>query len=999
MVKDKGLLQRRCRANVPDVVFVTMQPLGQSPNDQSPHGGETPEGGAGKPRPEGPPPPSPLQDNPLLSLDGVRSLDLRAHDFDRSLGPDSQSRSGRQARPPLSREIPDIIKDLGNTERIRSQFTIDSLKPLGSGGMGVVVSGFDPTLNRTQAIKVLTAPPSPEAVERFRGEAALIAALSHPNLVKIYSYGVSNEGRPFFVMDRVEQARTLDAVTENYFDAAVTDPTTVEWRNRDHQLVRYFLETVRAVEYLHLRGIVHHDLKPSNILISTEKAPATEGSPAEQRRVFVTDFGLSTSTDLTGGSPAGHAPAEAPGFRGTVCYAAPEQLPGRGPVTPRTDVYQLGLILRQIVLNEPPFERDGASSGREILKRLGEARDPVALYGDPFAVNAALPRELVAIIHKATAIDPAARYATAGELRADLEAFLDGRWVAGLATTLPLKDKVPYGLDVTRRTIGRWIGANKVLAAVLALTAAGGVGGTKYLLDRESQAATAKLNEERDKAERERIVLVTEQARQRVAEALPLTRQLADTGNLAAAVALVQPEVVVELRRNAHGDKEILDSLQLLERETAERRLILDLRKLELKAYASAFDESGPEILGEFDLEALHAARAVYLPDGLTPAGIEKFKSWMEEAHYTPRQRRELMERLTQLSVIIMSVEAGALPWSSRLEREERLRLSAECDAIAAMAKGCRVTTLEISEGFAAPTTIERIKFLIEKTDNPEIPNRLKDNGGFGCDLTLSTFFNLFGRSYPLKESLAASALRYAESARSANTDAFLDNILFARLSLLVEGEPVKERYRRHLTACTALISAYGLLESEGIQNRALALEILNRTREGKILSLMLPPIDRPSDRGVVNKVRDIVARDSVLGSTPEAKLAIGFILVTDTINSDLTEETARELRSDTRFADDAILLSVIHRVNSNRELDPSDVETLLKSGIKTRTPFFALRVLISVQRFDEAIELAEELRRNNPGWIFLFRTFSGALEPLRERFPERFEKAIELPN
>ncbi len=980
---------------MPDVVFVTMQPLGQSPNDQSPHRGDTPGGGTGNPHPQGPPPPSPPQDNPLLSLDGVNSLDLRAHDFDRSLSPDSQSRSGRQARPPLSREVPDIIADLGNTERIRSQFTIESLRPLGSGGMGVVVSGFDPTLNRTQAIKVLTANPSPEAVERFRGEAALIAALSHPNLVKIYSYGVSNEGRPFFVMDRVEQARTLDAVTESYFDAAVTDPTTVEWRSRDHQLVRYFLETVRAVEHLHSRGIIHHDLKPSNILISTEKAPAADGSPAEQRRVFVTDFGLSTSTDLTSAPAAGSSPAEAPGFRGTVAYAAPEQLPGRGPVTPRTDVYQLGLILRQIVLNEAPFETVGVSSGREILKRLGEARDPVALYGDPLATNPALPRELVAIIHKAIAVDPATRYATAGELRADLEAFLDGRWVAGLATTLPLKDKVPYGLDVTRRTIGRWIGANKVLAAVLALTAAGGVGGTKYLLDRESQAATAKLNEEREKAERAQITLLTEQARQRVAEALPLTRQLADAGNLPAAVALVQPEVVAELRRNAHGDKEILDSLQVLERETAERRLILELRKLELKAYASAFDETGPAILGKFDLEALRAARAVYLPDGLTPAGIEKFKNWMEEVHYTPRQRRELMERLTQLSMIIMSVEGGRVPWSATLTPEVRAANRATCDSIQAVAEGCRVRSVELEEGFAAPMTIHRVKFLIERAENPDIPNRSPNTAMLGCDESLSMFFNLFGRTYPLTEAQIAKALPYAESARNANKDSFLDHIVFARLSLLVEGEPPKERLKRQTTSLESLLVAFEQLKIAGIDDHAVVLEIMNLSTATNKLSLSVPATERPLARDTAIKVREIIGSDGRIRETPEGQLALGFLLAREMVGSDSTEEMTRALRSIPAFAEDAIFLSVMNRIRLDHVLDRDDAKHLLESGIEERAPLLTVQLLSELGRVDEAIALLEKIDQADSGWGEHLRARPSALLSLRRAYPDRFERVI----
>ena len=265
------------------------------------------------------------------SLQYLQSIDLRPKRFDVSVDLTQSSSPENKSPPPKPATIEEILEDLKATPAFQAKFTPTSISEIGSGGMGVVVTAYDPTLGRTQAIKILTGTPTLEATERFKAEARVIAALNDPSLVKIYDFGVSRGGRPYFVMDLVKDAQTLEDSIGQFFKAAVSDPTKVQWRSRDNQLIRYFLETLRAVEYLHDNNIIHHDLKPANILISSEGPTSSNSVPTNLRRVFVTDFGLSRAdslrdSDTSGMSTTPEGSNKSSGFAGTLRYAQPSSL-------------------------------------------------------------------------------------------------------------------------------------------------------------------------------------------------------------------------------------------------------------------------------------------------------------------------------------------------------------------------------------------------------------------------------------------------------------------------------------------------------------------------------------------------------------------------------------------------------------------------------------------------------------------------------------------------
>ncbi|HEY1189075.1 MAG TPA: bifunctional serine/threonine-protein kinase/formylglycine-generating enzyme family protein [Gemmata sp.] len=195
------------------------------------------------------------------------------------------------------------------------------LRVLGGGTFGRVYLGFDPEIERYVAIKTPILPP--DSRRAFLKEARVIADLHHENICPVYDVGTLND-LPFIVM-RFIPGGTLDD--------RITSPLTV------NEALKFVGQIARGLEAAHARGVIHRDLKPANILYD-----------ANSDQLLLTDFGiarwLESATATTGG------------VKGTPMYMAPEQWgPGGsfGDVSPRTDVYSLGVILSRLLTGAPPF--------------------------------------------------------------------------------------------------------------------------------------------------------------------------------------------------------------------------------------------------------------------------------------------------------------------------------------------------------------------------------------------------------------------------------------------------------------------------------------------------------------------------------------------------------------------------------------------------------------------------------------------------------------------
>ena len=264
------------------------------------------------------------------------------------------------------------------------------LKPLGSGGMGVVYQGRDSRLDRLAAIKVLS--PGVEAdqrrMRRFLLEAKAASALNHPNVATIYEIGESDSGR-FIAMEYVD-GQTLAARIKS-------SPLGVG------QIVEIGIQIADALDEAHSKGIIHRDVKPANIMLTV------------RGQVKVLDFGLAKIAACEGRTFLGGSGAETatvPGLvLGTVQYMSPEQVLGQD-LDQRTDLFSLGVVLYEMATGRPPFAGVTAT----------ETMDQV-LHQEPEAItrlNPRVPLELKHIVNKALEKDRKARYPSAKDLLADL---------------------------------------------------------------------------------------------------------------------------------------------------------------------------------------------------------------------------------------------------------------------------------------------------------------------------------------------------------------------------------------------------------------------------------------------------------------------------------------------------------------------------------------------------------------------------------------------------
>ncbi|HEX5947946.1 MAG TPA: Stk1 family PASTA domain-containing Ser/Thr kinase, partial [Actinomycetota bacterium] len=262
---------------------------------------------------------------------------------------------------------------------LAGRYEIDSL--LGQGGMARVFRGNDRVLDRTVAIKVLSPQfaDDDQFVTRFRREAQAAAGLNHPNIVSVYDTG--DQGDVHFIVMEYIEGRTLRDVIRG------EGPLLPERGAEIGEAV------ARALSTAHQAGLVHRDIKPGNIMLTRDG------------EVKVMDFGIArTST--------GDTLTQTAAVLGTASYLSPEQAQGHS-VDARSDLYSLGCVLYEMLTGRAPFIGD--SPVAIAYKHVKE--DPVP----PSHLNPDVPPTLDAVVMKCMAKNPANRYETAEELRADLE--------------------------------------------------------------------------------------------------------------------------------------------------------------------------------------------------------------------------------------------------------------------------------------------------------------------------------------------------------------------------------------------------------------------------------------------------------------------------------------------------------------------------------------------------------------------------------------------------
>lgn len=292
------------------------------------------------------------------------------------------------------------------------------LKPLGFGGMGVVYLAEQDSPRRAVALKLLRLDTASDAqVARFEQEAELLGRLVHPGIARVYEAGwteTETGRRPFFAMEFVEGRPLTEYAAERALDLTAR--------------LRLVSQVAEAVHYAHGRGIVHRDLKPTNVFVDARGEPR------------VLDFGV--ARPLGEGSRA----TKTGQLVGTLAYMSPEQASGRFEVSPRADVYSLGVILYELLTGRLPIATEHVPL-HEAVRRVRED-EPIAAG----AIRRELRGDLDTILGKALAKEPERRYASAAELAEDLRLFLEHR---------PIRARRPTSLYVAWKLVRR----HRLLAA------------------------------------------------------------------------------------------------------------------------------------------------------------------------------------------------------------------------------------------------------------------------------------------------------------------------------------------------------------------------------------------------------------------------------------------------------------------------------------------------------------------------------------------------------
>lgn len=327
-------------------------------------------------------------------VQGLRSLDQNSESTSTIVVPPSLARVARNAlRSNGSGESPDVSLDPGFrlARKLKEghcrlgRFELES--ELGVGSFGYVFRARDTQLDRTVALKIQRAGcfASDEEIERFLREARSVAQLKHPGIVAIH--------------DTVRTEDEVCYLVTEYVEGESLESRLQSGRLDNREVARLVAEIADALQYAHDHGVVHRDVKPSNILVDNDDHP------------HVMDFGLAKRD-------VGETMTSEGRIMGTPAYMSPEQASGLShQVDARSDIFSLGVVLYEMLTGERPFQ-----GNRRMLLLQVMQDEPRPLR----QLEGTLPRDLETICLKALAKSPARRYQSSAEVADDLRHFLRG---------------------------------------------------------------------------------------------------------------------------------------------------------------------------------------------------------------------------------------------------------------------------------------------------------------------------------------------------------------------------------------------------------------------------------------------------------------------------------------------------------------------------------------------------------------------------------------------
>lgn len=334
----------------------------------------------------------------------------------------------------LCERVPKPWDSSCNSQDGRTIGDFELLHELGRGGEGVVYKARQKSLQRVVAVKVMRHERFAQAsdVERFRRDSTMLASLQHPNIVQIYFAGESETG-PYFAMELMA-------------DGSLKQKLANGWLPTPKQAAELARVLAEAMQCAHAKKIVHRDLKPANILLQSDGTPK------------IVDFGM--AKELNSGDSSTISGA----IVGTASYMSPEQAKGQRADFP-CDIYGLGAVLYELLTGRPPFV------GSSLVETLDKVRRQ-----EPLPIRQLIPTtplDMEVICLKCLEKDPTQRYASAGELAADLKRFLHDE---------PILARLPGITELAVQLIRRQKFGRNAVAWGWAIMLAGGINVVGFLV-------------------------------------------------------------------------------------------------------------------------------------------------------------------------------------------------------------------------------------------------------------------------------------------------------------------------------------------------------------------------------------------------------------------------------------------------------------------------------------------------------------------------------------
>jgi hypothetical protein len=393
------------------------------------------------------------------------------------------------------------------------------VRTLGGGGMGKVYLAHDEILDRDVALKVLREhlTEDEEFAERFKREALSAAALSHPNIVSVYDRG-QEAGTSYIAMEYVPGGTLKERISRGGpLEAGAA--TSVA------------LQIAEALHAAHQRGVIHRDIKPHNVLLTST------GSAK------VADFGIARAASAATISQRSMV-------LGTASYMSPEQAMGE-TVTPQSDLYSLGVVLYEMLTGELPYTAE--SPVAVSMKHVNESLRP------PRELNPEIPEELNALITKLLAKDPDARYESASQLADDLRRLREG--LPPINAKL-LRDAADPTRNVPRATVPathhkRDLRTTWILATTLVLVTL--LGGMAWALSQQSLGEPGSPPERAAGVEVPSVEGLTEEQAKRELDASGFTADVRMLGSSAADAGKVLAQSPDAGERADEGSRVVLD--------------------------------------------------------------------------------------------------------------------------------------------------------------------------------------------------------------------------------------------------------------------------------------------------------------------------------------------------------------------------------------------------------------------------------------------------------